>query len=86
VKACKRVVLRRWRRGDRLSPYGMRGSKLVSDLFVDAKLSAADKKAVWLLEADGLVLWVLGLRASRHYAVAPGSTGYVLLRYCRSSR
>ena len=86
VKACKRVVLRRWRRGDRLSPYGMRGSKLVSDLFVDAKLSAADKKAVWLLEADGLVLWVIGLRASRHYAVAPGSTGYVLLRYCRSSR
>ncbi|MBQ4366468.1 MAG: tRNA lysidine(34) synthetase TilS [Muribaculaceae bacterium] len=82
VLSCGRVVLRHWRKGDRLSPYGMHGSKLVSDLFADAKLSDADKKAVWLLEADGCVVWVLGLRASSHLKVELGSTDYLLLHYC----
>ena len=30
---CQSIVLRHWRRGDRMSPYGLKGSKLVSDLF-----------------------------------------------------
>lgn len=78
---CKRVVLRKWRQGDRIRPFGMRGSKLVSDLFVDLKLSSGLKKAVWLMEADGEIVWVLGYRAAQAFVVQPGSTDYVLLKY-----
>lgn len=81
VLGCKRVVLRHWRKGDRMRPYGMRGTKLISDLFVDLKLSPSQKKAIWLLEADGKILWVLGHRAAHEFVVQPGSTGYVVLSF-----
>lgn len=64
------LLLRRWRTADRIEPFGMKGSKLVSDILSEAKVSLIDKGNVWLLECGGLVLWVLGLRASRHFIVS----------------
>jgi tRNA(Ile)-lysidine synthase len=78
---CSQFVLRHWRQGDRFRPFGMKGSKLVSDLFVDLKLSASQKSAAWLLEADGKILWVLGYRAAHEFVVTPGTTDYVIFRY-----
>lgn len=78
---CSQFVLRHWRQGDRFRPFGMKGSKLVSDLFVDMKLSTSQKSAAWLLEADGKILWVLGYRAAHEFVVTPGTTDYVIFRY-----
>ena len=80
VLKCEHIVLRHWRRGDRMKPFGLKGSKLVSDLFVYLKLSHADKHRIWLLEADGNILWVLGHRASALYPVDKESQDYLFLR------
>ena len=42
-------VCRRWRQGDWLIPFGMRGKKKVSDIFADLKFSAADKYSAVIL-------------------------------------
>ena len=76
---CKHIILRHWRKGDRIKPYGMKGSKLVSDLFADLKFDHAAKQSAWLLEADGDILWILGHRASALYPVARESQNYLLL-------
>ena len=76
---CKKLVLRHWRQGDRMRPYGMKGTRLLSDLFSDAHLTLQEKHRAWVLEADGEVLWVLGLRASAHYSVTADSTAYLCL-------
>ncbi len=76
---CNRIVLRHWRQGDRFQPFGMKGTKLVSDLFNDMKLDYEDKKRAWLLEADGQIIWVVGLRSSAHYPVPIGSQDYIIL-------
>ena len=76
---CRHVVLRHWRQGDRMKPFGLNGSKLVSDMFVDFKLDHVAKRDVWLLEADGNILWVLGHRASALYPVEKESQDYLLL-------
>ena len=81
VLRCQRIVLRHWRRGDRMRPFGMSGSKLLSDLFADLKLDHADKRDVWLLEADGDILWVLGFRSSNLYPVTRESQDYLLLHF-----
>ena len=81
VLNCRHVVLRHWRQGDRIKPFGMTGSKLVSDLFADIKLDHTDKRDTWLLEGDGEILWVLGYRASALYPVTLGSQDYLLLQY-----
>lgn len=80
VLRCERIVLRHWRQGDRFKPFGLKGSKLVSDLFADLKLDHAAKRDTWLVEADGEILWVLGHRASALYPVTPESQDYLLLQ------
>ena len=82
---CQRVALRHWRQGDRISPFGLNGSKLVSDLFADLKLDHKAKRDTWLLEADGKILWVVGFRASKLYAVKPESQDYIIINYQNSA-
>lgn len=76
-----RWTLRRWRKGDRIRPFGMAGSKMVSDLFVDAHYSARDKRCTWILDCDGEIVWVVGLRASRLFEVTPATRRYLKLEY-----
>ncbi len=57
------LTLRHWRHGDRFHPLGMKGSKLLSDFFVDQKFTEAQKRDVFLLvSADNQILWVVGHR------------------------
>ena len=64
------LTLRHWRHGDRFHPLGMKGSKLLSDFFVDQKFTEWQKRNVWLLvSADGDILWVVGYRIDERYKV-----------------
>lgn len=74
-----RWTLRPWRHGDRMRPFGMTGTKLVSDIFAQAKLSAEAKRQAKLLCCDGRVVWVAGLRASAEFAVGPDTKRYIRL-------
>ena len=79
-------VCRRWRQGDWLIPFGMRGKKKVSDIFADLKFSAADKSSAVIL-VDTLtpdlaeqqhVSALLGYRIDDRYKVT-SSTRRILL-------
>lgn len=74
-----RWSMRHWRRGDRIMPFGASMSKLVSDIFTDAKLSAAEKRAAWLLCRNDEIVWVAGLRASALGVVGPRTKRYIRL-------
>lgn len=63
------LTLRRWQDGDRIHPYGMKGSKLLSDVFSNLKLSILDKQKVWLLCDNEKILWIIGIRGSKFYPV-----------------
>lgn len=73
--------LRHWHDGDFIEPFGMHGRRKISDIFSDAKLSLNDKKDVWLLTRDDTVLWVVGMRASRHFAITPDTRRYLRLQW-----
>ena len=77
------TVIRKWKHADRFQPFGMKGSKLVSDLFTDLKLSEQQKADTWILEADGKILWVIGCRASNLYRVSPADSTFLLLSMCK---
>ncbi len=64
------LTLRHWRHGDRFHPLGMKGSKLLSDFFVDQKFTEWQKRKVWLLvSADGDILWVVGHRIDDRFKI-----------------
>lgn len=73
-----KLTSRTWQRGDRMHPFGMAGSKLLSDLFVEARINADDRPDVALLIADGIeILFAGGVRASSRFPVGPLSTRVV---------
>lgn len=60
--------LRRPRKGDRMAPLGMKGTRLVSDIIGDARLDQTQKARIRVLvrRSDGEIIWVTGLKRSRH--------------------
>ncbi|MDE7407805.1 MAG: tRNA lysidine(34) synthetase TilS, partial [Muribaculaceae bacterium] len=71
--------LRPWRHGDRMKPFGMKGSRLLSDIFTDARIDAADKRNIWVLTRGEDILWVPGIRASRLFPVTDRSSSIIQL-------
>ena len=64
------LTLRHWHHGDRFHPLGMKGSKLLSDFFVDQKFTEWKKQNIWLqVSADNEILWVVGYRIDDKYKV-----------------
>lgn len=55
--------------GDRLQPYGMKGTKKVQDIFVDAKVPEHTRDAVPILVCGEEVVWVPGYRLAARFAV-----------------
>ncbi len=71
------LCLRHWQQGDRIKPFGMKGSRLVSDIMNDAKIGIAQKKRTWILAKGAEILWVEGLRRGSAYPVHPKSAEIV---------
>ena len=62
------LILRKWCHGDFFYPTGMVGSKKISQIFKDNKLSLLDKEKIWMLtDAKDHIIWVVGLRQDRRY-------------------
>jgi tRNA(Ile)-lysidine synthase len=65
----RKLVMRSWREGDRIRPLGMRGSKKVQDIFVDAKLARERRASVPLFDCAGEIVWVPGYRIARDWEI-----------------
>jgi len=71
------LELRTWRAGDRIEPIGMTGSKLVSDVLIDAKVPRDRKDRTLVLVSEGRIAWLCGHRVARGFEARPES-GMVL--------
>ena len=68
------LVLRRWEEGDRIAPLGMHGTKLLSDVFGQAKVPVYARGHVPVLAGTQGVLWVAGHARSRHALLEAGTS------------
>jgi tRNA(Ile)-lysidine synthase len=76
------LFIRNWRAGETIEPFGLDGTKTISKLLTDAKLSSWDGKSVYPVlvhRRDGIdeILSVPGIRRSKHAPLRAG-TGAVL--------
>jgi tRNA(Ile)-lysidine synthase len=62
-------VVRNWQHGDRMQPYGMKGSKLISDLLTDHKIPSLEREKAVVLTSGSTILWLVGIRASKHHKI-----------------
>ena len=68
------LILRRWQEGDRFVPLGMSVFKKLSDYFIDKKVPLPLKAHIPILvNGNGEIIWVAGMRADNRYKVSAGS-------------
>lgn len=64
------LTLRSARPGDRFAPFGMRGTKLISDYLTDRKHSLVEKqRQLVVTDADGTIVWLVGERPATPFCV-----------------
>ncbi|MEN9918645.1 MAG: tRNA lysidine(34) synthetase TilS [Bacteroidota bacterium] len=68
------LSIRRWSVGDKFVPFGMKGSKKLSDYFSDRKFSLLDKDKVWLLFSGNKIVWIIGERADDRFRITDKTT------------
>ena len=69
-----RLTVRARRRGDRFMPWGGAQERRLKSLLIDARVPRWERARVPLLEADGDLIWVAGLRRGQAAPVGPGTT------------
>ncbi len=68
------LIFRHWKKGDVFRPLGMCGQKKLSDFFTDAKMSQVDKESAWIVESNGVIVCVLGMRMDDRFKLSPSSS------------
>lgn len=61
-------------RGERMEPLGMKGSRLASDILVDARFPRYLRNGLPMLTCNGRPLWLAGVRRTGLALVRPGET------------
>lgn len=75
-----RLTVRHWRQGDRFRPFGMKGTKKLSDYFNDHKFSLMQKLSTPIVEMQGRIVWIAGERAADDFRVTPSSRRILTMR------
>ena len=74
------LILRYHRTGDRFFPFGMNGSKLLSDYMTDEKMSLFNKqRQLVLTDANNQILWVVKQRADNRFRITDNTKEYLAI-------
>jgi len=79
------LIIRPVQQGDRFQPFGMKGTKLVSDYLTDIKLSPIDKqRQLVMTDADGQIIWLVGRRTDNRFRITPNTKNTLLITHQES--
>ena len=74
------LTVRIWKEGDRFAPFGMKGTKLVSDYLTDRKKNYFERRRQLVVEdAKGNIVWLVGERTSEKCRVKADTEEVVLI-------
>ena len=79
------LVLRRTATADRFHPFGMKGTKLVSDYLTNIKVDAISKrKQLVLVDGNNEIMWLVSRRSSETYRITKNTTTALRIRFLSS--
>lgn len=76
------LTVRPVQEGDRFQPFGMDGSRLVSDYLTDRKQNLFDRRRQLVVtDASGAVVWLVGQRTDHRFRVTDATTAVLRLSF-----
>lgn len=74
------LTLRGWKDGDRFQPLGVKGTKKLSDFFIEQKIPLSHKKDIGVLEnGNGEIVWIAGFRIDERYKITANTKKVFIL-------
>lgn len=74
-------VVRYRQSGDKMSLKGISGTKKLSDIFSDEKINRYERDYIPIVEKDGEILYLCGLRQSGKFNVSEKTKKYLIIKY-----
>jgi tRNA(Ile)-lysidine synthase len=81
VETIDSLFLRNIKTGDKMQPFGLKGQKLLSDLFNDTKLNTLEKEKSLVLELNGEIIWWVGKRISDKFKITSKTKKWVVIHW-----
>jgi tRNA(Ile)-lysidine synthase len=81
VETIDSLFLRNIKTGDKMQPFGLKGQKLLSDLFNDHKLNSLEKEKSLVLELNGEIIWWVGKRISDKFKITSKTKKWVVFHW-----
>ena len=75
------IFVRSRKSGDRILQKGLNGTKKISDIFSDEKMPSDMRDTVPIIEANGEILFVCGLRQSEIFAPSEKTEKFLVIKY-----
>jgi len=79
-KIKEKLTVRKWKAGDKIQPIGMKGTKKISDVLTDLKISSYKKENQFVLLNGNEIVWLIGLKLSDKYKIT--STTKSAIKLC----
>lgn len=77
------LIVRSRKEGDKISLKGAGGTKKLSDIFTDEKIERHLRDSIPIVEKDGEILFVCGIRQSSLYETDENTKKYLIIKYER---
>ena len=75
------LTVRNWRPGDVIQPLGLGGHKKLQDIFVDRKISKAQRGTIPIVaDSRGKIVWVAGQTLDEDFRVTDSDRGVLILK------
>jgi tRNA(Ile)-lysidine synthase len=78
----EKIIVRRWKKGDRIQLLGMKGTKKISDVLTDLKIPSYDRKKQLVLVNKNEIIWIVGKKISEKYKITSKTKS--VLKICLS--
>jgi tRNA(Ile)-lysidine synthase len=77
-----RCVVRFWKSGDKMRPFGMKGRRLLSDIFTDLGIPSHQRRDIPLLVTREKIAWIAGVMISDDFKVGPRTREILSVSLC----
>jgi tRNA(Ile)-lysidine synthase len=75
------MIIRKWKHGDSFFPLGMKKRKKLSDYFIDKKYSVLEKEQCMILEAQGMIVWLINDRIDNRFRITKSTKKVLTLKF-----